>query len=183
MEKEIEYCGFATLDELKEAYLALQEKVAEMESSAPVASEDVTEPEPAVVESPESEILPMYEKEGWADKVKAFTAEIPVAREYGKQIAGIIVGDTELAKHPACLERALISVLVNECNKSTVEPDVKEIALQDPEIKDAVIREYVASLQKKLPRQISGGGATVVTPPRAPKTLKEATKLIRQLYK
>ena len=175
MEKENEFCGYESLDELIKAHEALkaeikQAKTAVVESAALDGETD----------------LPAYERADWNDKVLAFTKSVPEAKAYAKDVAALIAADGNLAMHPACLERALISVLIakaNEAEASRQAVNVKEMALADPEIKDAVIKEYVASLQKRLPKQITAGGSTVFTPPKAPKTLKEATQLVKQLYK
>ena len=173
MENEKDFCGFATVEQLKSAYLALVEKSAKDEETIA-----------ALKANGECEGVPCYEKEDWGQRVKAFVAAYPIAKDFGKEIAVMLAGDRDLALMPTCLESALISLLLTERqNNATDTEGLKQLAMNDPEVKEAIIKEYVASLERKLPRQISGGGATVVTPPKSPRSVKEATALVKQLFK
>lgn len=168
MEKEQEFLGFSSLDELKEAYLALAHTAASaVKEEAPLCDVPV----------------PQYERSDWDERVQAFLVAVPEGRNYGKQIAGMLARDENLSLKPNALELALIKLLVSELeNAGNSHERAKELALTDPEIKDAVIKEYLASFDRRVPKAITGGGSTVVTPPKAPKSIREATQLVKQLF-
>lgn len=174
MEKENRsFCGFSSIEELEGAYLKLME---DYENQVKLFSEIERERQEAE--------LPIYERSGWSELVKKFTVANPMAKDYGKRIAGIIIGDGELAKNPACLELALLKILSEELSDPTRSYEsVKAFIESTPELREEIIQDYVKSIGKQPPRNISAGGATCVTPPRAPKSIKEATELVKTLFK
>ena len=58
-----------------------------------------------------------------------------------------------------------------------------ERAVSDARVRDAVISDYLKSLQTKTAVPVTAGGGGVIAPRTAPKTVKEAGRLAREFLK
>lgn len=130
-----------------------------------------------------------YNKEDWKTLKDTFLSKNPDAKQFAKEISQFLIENQDVAKSPNCLEYAYLIVkqkhqaspenLLNDQNY------VKEHILTNQHIKDEIIKEYLSSLTagKQMPRFISGTtqNISVTKPENKPKTIKEASMMLKKL--
>ena len=130
-----------------------------------------------------------YEDEDWKTYAENFLKENQNAKQYSKEIFEIISNDKVLASSPNCLEYAFaIAKSKHETNTESLLSDqtfISEHILNNENIKEQIIKQYLCSLSKgsEVPRFISGTtqNISVTTPDAKPKTLKDASIILKKL--
>ena len=126
----------------------------------------------------------VYEREDWKDKLSAFLILYPEAKEMAKDIANELVSSNELSCKPNALELAYITVLKkNKSPKDLMEDDefLKNHVFVSKKVKDKIIADYVAEIEKGAPSVIAKGGEVHIAPPIKPRTLRDA-KILAEKY-
>ena len=137
-------------------------------------------------DTPDNNVVAVYEQEGWQAKVEEFFEKYPVAKGFASMIGEQIVNDTQLSQDSGCLEKALARVF----DKVYVPPkelvknqEFLEIYVyQDENIKNAIIERYLQDLENtRPPKSISSRGKITLTPPDRPKSIAEAGNVIKSM--
>ena len=128
--------------------------------------------------------IAVYEREDWKDKLSSFLILYPEAKEMAKDIANELIVSDELAHKNNALEMAYISVLKkNKSPKDLMEDDefLKSHVYVCQKVKDKIIADYIAEIEKGAPSVIAKGGEVHLTPPVKPRTLRDA-KILAEKY-
>lgn len=129
---------------------------------------------------------PLYETDGWDDKVSEFMKKYPSADRYTGVIAKELASDRELATRDDCLERAYFLAL-QKADKSFEEIAADERFLEkyvygNEKIKDRIIEEFLLkNMDVQAPRTIAASGRTHVTPPSRPRSIREAGGIVKNM--
>ena len=136
----------------------------------------------------DSESLPIFKQSSWQTKVNQFLANNPDAKKYSKEIANMLLSDTDLAKNPKCLDYAYATIeLKNKVKPADLlnDPNFIKDILENQTIKDKIVSEYLksVSLNKHNLRFISGepNSISLTKPNNKPKTIKEASNVLKKL--
>lgn len=139
----------------------------------------------ALIQSSEGENSgPIYEKDGWGERIEEFLTKFPSAQKYTSEIGKIIMENPEIAKDNNALEGAYMRLLEKRKTPDELSRDdefLQEFIFVSPKVRDKIIAEYLAELNTDTPTVMAEGGQTFVTPPRSPKNLTEAMKLAEKL--
>lgn len=132
---------------------------------------------------------PEQVQEEWEAKVKSFFETNEKARKYEKDLAKIIIEDKAIATSDNPLDKAWDKFLKdNFVFKEELVKDenfLQEYILSNKEIKNKIIRDYFSQLNSDInPTLISTqrGSKTFLTPLSRPKSLKEAGKLVEDMF-
>ena len=134
--------------------------------------------------------VPEYERDDWAENVKTFFANNPMAKEYVAEISDVLNSDEVIAKQSNSLNNALTKVLVNKFvpydRLIQDEQFLEKYVYSNKQISDRIVNSYLDSLQKNkampLMTSISGSG-TFSSPVKKPKTIKDAGKMVEAYFK
>ena len=140
-----------------------------------------------IKDTPENEIIPVFEQVGWKSKVQDFLQAYPIAKDFSAQIGRIIADSETLSQDENCLEKALASVLAKAYvapeKLATDEEFLQKYVFDNQVIKDRIIQEYFDSLQQNLPpKSISSRGQITLTPPSKPLSIAEAGKVFKAMF-
>ena len=132
------------------------------------------------------EIVPVFEREDWEDKVVAFGEKYPIASELVDRIGDVILEDDNLWSDENCLEKALLKVLsenyVNDESRATSEDFLEKYIYNNEAIRNKIVDEYLESIEaQKLPSAMTKGGKISLAAPRRPKSIKEAGALVHKI--
>jgi len=125
-----------------------------------------------------SQKLSEYERRetGFDSKVTEFVKNYPIAEKYADEIAAEIKDVGEIGERE--LERALLTVLsgkVKTAEQMAADDEVVRLVLKSENNRKAVINDYLDGVRRNgAPVTLPKGGATPVTPPSNPRTIKEA---------
>lgn len=169
-EKESAEVSTQSLDELKATCEALREENERLK---------------ALIQSGEGvDGRPVYEKEGWGERIEEFLTKFPNAQKYTSEIGKIIMENPEIASKDNALEGAYMRLLEKRKTPDELSRDdefLQEFIFVSPKVRDKIIAEYLSELNMDAPNVMAEGGQTFVTPPRSPKNLTEAMKLAEKL--
>jgi ribosomal protein L11 methylase PrmA len=134
--------------------------------------------------------VPEYEREDWAENVKLFFANHPLAKEYIAEISEVLQKDESVSKQTNSLEVALTKVLANKFVPYTElikdENFLEQYIYSNQQIGEKFINNYLDGLEKNkampLMTSISGSG-TFSSPIKKPKTIKDAGKMVEAYFK
>ena len=134
--------------------------------------------------------VPEYEREDWAENVKSFFANHPLAKEYIAEISEVLQKDESVSKQTNSLEVALTKVLANKFVPYTElikdENFLEQYVYSNQQIGEKFINNYLDGLEKNkampLMTSISGSG-TFSSPIKKPKTIKDAGKMVEAYFK
>lgn len=128
-----------------------------------------------------------YEDNNWKTYSENFIKNNPDAKKYASEIYNLIASDKVLASCPNCLEYAFATI----AQKHKVDTEsllndqtfLSEHILNNENIKNQIIKNYLSSLSANVPRFISGTtqSISVTTPENKPKTIKDASDILRKL--
>ena len=129
---------------------------------------------------------PIYKSSQWQEQVQEFVKTHPQAQELSEEIAQEIISDDALSKDKHCLELAYNRVLARHYKHPSElarsEEFIESYILDNDKVKDAIITQYLESLNKsQAPDVISRKGEISLTPPSRPRTLQEAGELATKL--
>lgn len=128
-----------------------------------------------------------YEDDNWKTYSENFIKSNPEAKKYSSEIYDLIASDKFLSSSPNCLEYAFAIVKqkhqVGTENLLTNQTFLNEHILNNEDIKNQIIKNYLSSLSANVPRFISGTtqNISVTTPENKPKTIKDASDILRKL--
>lgn len=125
----------------------------------------------------------------WKTLKESFLAKNPEAKQYSKEISQFLIENKDFLKSPNCLEYAY--TIIKQKNQARPEDllndqtFVKEKIMTNQSIKDEIIKEYLNSLTtgNQMPKFISGTtqSISVTRPDNKPKTIKEASMMLKKL--
>lgn len=130
-----------------------------------------------------------YEKDNWKTYSENFIKNNPEAKKYANEIFNLIASDKVLASSPNCLEYAFATISQkHKVDTETLLTDqtfLDEHILNNDNIKNQIIKNYLSSLSAEVPRFISGTtqNISVTTSESKPKTIKDASDILRKLLK
>ena len=122
------------------------------------------------------------DEEQWRAEVEGFFATFPAAERFAPEIAGELKSDPALAEEKDCRYIALVRVLAaaHRTPEQLVADGqfLKDYVLSSPDVRAAVIGEYLRGLRKGAPPVVMGdGGQAGVLPPRRLASIEEAGRL------
>lgn len=126
----------------------------------------------------------VYEREDWKDKLSSFLILYPEAKEKAKEIASELISSNDIACKPNALEIAYITVLKkNKSPENLMEDDefLKSHVYVSKKVRDKIIADYVAEIEKGAPSVMAKGGEVYLTPPVKPRTLRDV-KVLAEKY-
>lgn len=94
-------------------------------------------------------ICSKYESEEWQNKVQQFFLENQDAMPFASEIGRIIMQDKSIQNSAEPLDKAWIKVLKTNVAKSIDEAMLEKLALQNENIKQKIIEQYLSELQHK----------------------------------
>lgn len=130
-----------------------------------------------------------YKQKNWTTYAKNFLSDNPDAKNYASEIFELIRTDKQLALSPNCLEYAYaITKQKHTIDTETLLADqsfISEHILTNNKIRELFIKDYLTSLENRenIPRLISGTtqNLSVTTPAKKPKTIKDASNILKKL--
>jgi len=122
---------------------------------------------------------PVNTQEQWKSAVDKFFNEIPSAKPFAKDMAGVLIRNPELQEDANCLGIAFVRVLADKFRtpEQLIEDGqfLNEYVLNSQRVKDAVIAQYLQDIRSDIPpRTMRDGGLQCVAPGVKPKTIQEA---------
>jgi len=104
---------FANSDELLKAYTHLEAEFTKKCQQLKESERRCETSEPSEKEGS----APLYEREGWEERVSDFLGKYPIAEEYAEQISSILKEEPDLSREENCLEIALGRALAKNYKK------------------------------------------------------------------
>ena len=134
--------------------------------------------------------VPEYERDDWAENVKSFFANQPLAKEYIAEISDVLKNNEMIANQSNSLDSALTKVLANKFvpydKLINDEQFLEQYVYNNKQISEKIVNDYLDGLQKNkaipLMTSISGSG-TFASPVKKPKTIKDAGKMVEAYFK
>lgn len=125
----------------------------------------------------------------WNKKVEDFFEKVPKAREYATQLADIIKTDSEISKSADPMDSAWTKFAKeNFVDKTAIASDeefLKKYIFSNEEIKNKILADYFSSLNKSASPSLinkSTGASVLLTPKQKPKTIRDATSLVEDMF-
>lgn len=135
------------------------------------------------------EVLPIYKREDWTNKVGEFLEKNQQAKPYARQISEIILSDESIAKSDSALDIAFAKAISSKfvSPETMVEDDkfVSEYVLKSEKVKDAVLKLYLDELNKNKAPALLGQtpfSKEVLHTQRQASSLSEAKDMVRKLF-
>ncbi len=135
------------------------------------------------------EVLPIYKREDWTNKVGEFLEKNQQAKPYARQISEIILSDDNIAKSDSALDIAFAKAISSKfvSPETMVEDDkfVSEYVLKSEKVKDAVLKLYLDELNKNKAPALLGQtpfSKEVLHTQRQASSLSEAKDMVRKLF-
>lgn len=130
-----------------------------------------------------------YKQDGWTTYANDFILKNPDAKQFAGEMFEIIKNDKTIASSPNCLEYAFaIAKQKHQVSTENLLNDqtfIDKHVLNNERIKETIINDYLKSLAQgnTVPRFISGTtqNIAVTTPETKPKTIKDASNILRKL--
>lgn len=178
---------------LEKEFTKKSQKLAELLKSEEIKNANLTEinenidNNSANEEKCDNSIHAFYEDDNWKTYSENFIKSNPEAKKYSSEIYDLIASDKFLSSSPNCLEYAFAIVKQNHQvgteNLLTNQTFLNEHILNNENIKNQIIKNYLSSLSANVPRFISGTtqNISVTTPENKPKTIKDASDILRKL--
>ena len=178
---------------LEKEFTKKSQKLAELLKSEEIKNANLTEinenidKSSANEEKSDNSIHAFYEDDNWKTYSENFIKSNPEAKKYSSEIYDLIASDKFLSSSPNCLEYAFAIVKqkhqVGTENLLTNQTFLNEHILNNENIKNQIIKNYLSSLSANVPRFISGTtqNISVTTPENKPKTIKDASDILRKL--
>ena len=134
--------------------------------------------------------VPEYERDDWAENVKSFFANHPLAKDYIVEISDVLKNNEMIANQSNSLDSALTKVLANKFvpydKLINDEQFLEQYVYNNKQISEKIVNDYLDGLQKNkampLMTSISGSG-TFASPVKKPKTIKDAGKMVEAYFK
>ncbi len=126
----------------------------------------------------------IFKRSDWSDKLKEFLCAYPEARNYAKRISEILISEKDSAVRDDALHYAFIKALsMNKTPDELMEDEdfLNKHVYLSQKIRDKIIADYVAEIEKGAPSVIMKGGEVFLSPPKKPRTLDEAMRLAEKL--
>lgn len=178
---------------LEKEFTKKSQKLAELLKSEEIKNANSTEinenidNNSANEEKSDNLIHAFYEDDNWKTYSENFIKSNPEAKKYSSEIYDLIASDKFLSSSPNCLEYAFAIVKqkhqVGTENLLTNQTFLNEHILNNENIKNQIIKNYLSSLSANVPRFISGTtqNISVTTSENKPKTIKDASDILRKL--
>ncbi len=178
---------------LEKEFTKKSQKLAELLKSEEIKNANLTEinenidNNSANEEKSDNSFHAFYEDDNWKTYSENFIKSNPEAKKYSSEIYDLIASDKFLSSSPNCLEYAFAIVKqkhqVGTENLLTNQTFLNEHILNNENIKNQIIKNYLSSLSANVPRFISGTtqNISVTTPENKPKTIKDASDILRKL--
>lgn len=178
---------------LEKEFTKKSQKLAELLKSEEIKNAKLTEinenidNNSANEEKSDNSIQAFYKDDNWKTYSENFIKSNPEAKKYSSEIYDLIASDKFLSSSPNCLEYAFAIVKqkhqVGTENLLTNQTFLNEHILNNENIKNQIIKNYLSSLSANVPRFISGTtqNISVTTPENKPKTIKDASDILRKL--
>lgn len=178
---------------LEKEFTKKSQKLAELLKSEEIKNANLTEinenidNNSAYEEKSDNSIHAFYDDDNWKTYSENFIKSNPEAKKYSSEIYDLIASDKFLSSSPNCLEYAFAIVKqkhqVGTENLLTNQTFLNEHILNNENIKNQIIKNYLSSLSANVPRLISGTtqNISVTTPENKPKTIKDASDILRKL--
>ncbi len=169
--QEGEFGRFKTSEELVKAYASLEREFTKRSQRLKALEQHHTTPQPI----------------DWEKKVDDFITKYPASRDFLADIGEVFKGDNELAAKEDCLEKAYLQVLSERYRSEQSYAEDSEFLLKyaplNADVRDAIISDYVASLNQPIVRTTGRGGETPIAQPRRPKTVEDAGSMALKILK
>lgn len=135
------------------------------------------------------EVLPVYTREDWTNKVSEFLEKNEQAKPYARQIAEIILTDDSVSKNDSALEIAFAKAVSSNfvSPETMVEDDkfVSDYVLKSEKVKDAVLKLYFEELSKNKAPSLLGQkpqSKEVLHLQKQASSLDEAKEMVKRLF-
>jgi hypothetical protein len=136
----------------------------------------------------EKEILPIYKREDWTQKVSDFLEKNKQARPYAKEIAEKILQDESLAKNESALDIAFAKTIASSAvlPETLVEDDrfVSDYVLKSEKVKNAVLQLYLKELKSNKVPNLMGmqnSSKEVLYGTKQATSLSQAKEIVKQM--
>lgn len=136
----------------------------------------------------EENILKVYEKADWQNRVDNFFESYPNAVRFAAEIGNEIIADDSLSNNDTCLEKAFLKILSKEYRtpeEYICDENFKEkFVLNNKEIESIIIERYLEQIShNNPPKTITARGQIALTPTHKPKNIEDAGKVINMMFK
>lgn len=181
---------FKDVKSLQEAYVNLQSEFTRKCQKLSELEKDNLKKQELEVNNQNSEnFKPFYEKPEWNDYVKNFLQNNSIAQNYASEIMDVLVSDKVVASLPNSLDVALNMVLGAKYkpeHELVSDPEfLQKYVLNNPEIKNKIISDYLSELKQKQSPQLISSSKTSglgITPNKKPNSLFEAKEMAVKLF-
>lgn len=116
------------------------------------------------------------------EEVEAFLKEFPEAAKAADSIAEALAQQD--ADSPDALLRAYLKVLTAQQNSQELIRDeefVYRCAVENPAVKERVVRQYLSTLGREEPVRLHTGGTVPLSPAKRPKDIQEAGTMAQKM--
>lgn len=175
---------FKSVEALMDAYNSLQAEFTKKCQALSELKKDKTEKEEAVKEDFDADKEIVNDEILNDDNFNQFLLENSEAQEYAEEIKEKVSSDN---LNPSPYEVAWAKVLIGKLKDKTENSDkiINQYVLSNENVKNKIIESYLSELSKaKTPMVISSQSGERVSGvmPDAPKTLKEAKKIVNKMF-
>ena len=132
---------------------------------------------------------PIYETEGWQERVDDYLANSRYGTQFAKEIARTLMQDKQLASMPNCLELAYNQVVASKYQSKedmlSDEDYLNNYIYNNDKVKSTIISNYLQDLKDNSapPIILQSGGAVGLNSPTKVKDFSEAKKIVERLFK
>ena len=136
----------------------------------------------------QSEMIPVFSKEDWQNKVSDFVNSHSEAKKFASEISQEIISNPSLQTKEDALEIAFAKVIGKNYKDANqlINDDkfVNDYVLSSDQIKQKVLSSYIKELDQKLPPFVtsSSGGEIAFSKPLKASTLSEAKQLVEEIF-